>query len=133
MILHPATLAPNAVVDWDQGTRGDPLFDLATLLSYWAEPGDPPAMHDLQQMPTAFPGFPTREAASLRWSALTGRDLSDFRFHRVLALLKLAVIFLQLHALYRRGATADPRYAGFGAVAQGVLGFGRDVAAGRVF
>ena len=35
----------------------------------------------------------------------TGRDLSDFRFHRVLAMLKLAVIFHQLHARYRQGAT----------------------------
>ena len=40
-----------AVVDWDQGTRGDPLFDFATLLSYWVHPDDPPAMHDMAQMP----------------------------------------------------------------------------------
>lgn len=46
-----------ALIDWDMGTRGDPLFDLATLLSYWAEPGDPAALHQLQQMPTAQPGF----------------------------------------------------------------------------
>ncbi|MGI9384745.1 MAG: phosphotransferase family protein, partial [Methyloligellaceae bacterium] len=37
MILEPETLAPVAVLDWDMGTRGDPRFDLATLLSYWAE------------------------------------------------------------------------------------------------
>jgi aminoglycoside phosphotransferase (APT) family kinase protein len=133
IILDPASLRPNAVVDWDQGTRGDPLFDLATLLSYWTEPGDPLAMHELQQMPTAAPGFMTREQAALRWSALTGRDVSDIRFHRVLGIVKLAVIFLQLHALYRRGATTDPRYAGFGALAQGLLAFGCEVAAGRKF
>jgi len=133
LILNPATLQPNAVVDWDQGTRGDPLFDLATLLSYWTEPGDPPAMQDLQQMPTAAPGFLTREQAALRYAALTGRDVSDIRFQRVLGIVKLAVIFLQLHALYRRGATTDPRYAGFGALARGLLEFSRDVAAGRTF
>ena len=133
LILDEATLQPAAVVDWDQGTRGDPLFDLATLLSYWTEPGDPPGMHALQQMPTAAPGFLGREAACLRYAALTGRDVSDFRFHRVLGLLKLAVIFLQLGALSRTGATADPRYAGFAAVGSGVLAFGREVAAGRAF
>ena len=34
-------LQPAAVVDWDQGTRGDGLFDLGTMLSYWTEAGDP--------------------------------------------------------------------------------------------
>lgn len=133
LILDPATLRPNAVVDWDQGTRGDPLFDVATLLSYWTEPGDPPAMHELQQMPTASPGFCTREQAALRWAELTGRDVSDLRFHRVLGIVKLAVIFLQLHALYQRGATTDSRYAGFGTLAHGLLAFGHEVAAGRIF
>lgn len=126
-------LSVAAVVDWDQGTRGDPLFDLGTLLSYWTEAGDPPAMHELRQMPTAAPGFPTREQAAMRYAALTGRDLGDVRFHRVLGILKLGVIFLQLHALHRRGVTSDPRYAGFGALAVGLLEFAGDVAAGRRF
>ena len=132
LILAP-DLSVRAVVDWDQGTRGDPLFDLATLLSYWTEPGDPPAMHDMAQMPTAAPGFPTRQAAADAYARRTGRDLSDFRYHRVLGMMKLGVIFLQLHALHRRGATADPRYAGFGPLAGGLLGFATDVAAGRCF
>jgi len=40
--LDHASLTPRAVVDWDMGTRGDPLFDLATLLSYWPDADDPP-------------------------------------------------------------------------------------------
>ncbi len=132
LILDEQTLTPAAVVDWDQGTRGDPLFDLATLLSYWTEPGDPAAMHALQQMPTAHNGFWTREQAAERYAAVTGRDLSQFRFYRVLGIMKLGVIFLQLGALWQRGA-ADERYASFGAVGAGVLGFGREVTAGRYF
>ncbi len=132
-IILDDALQPAAVVDWDQGTRGDPLFDLGTLLSYWAEPGDPPAMHQLQQMPTTAPGFLTREQAVLRYAALTGRDVSDIRFHRVLGMLKLSVIFLQLHALHTRGVTTDPRYAAFGALAEGLLDVGIDVSAGRLF
>ena len=133
LILDPATLRPVALVDWDQGTRGDPLFDLATLLSYWTEPGDPQAMHDLAQMPTAAPGFWTREQAARHYAAATGRDLSGFRFHRVLGVMKLGVIFLQLHALYRAGATTDPRYRAFGGVGSGVLCFAREIAGGAVF
>jgi len=132
MILDD-TLQPNAVVDWDQGTRGDGLFDLGTMLSYWTEATDPPAMQDLRQMPTAAPGFWTREQAALRYAALTGRDLSDIRFHRVLGIMKLGVIFLQLHALHVRGATADPRYAAFGPLADGLLEFALEVKAGRIF
>ena len=132
MILDDS-LQPNAVVDWDQGTRGDGLFDLGTMLSYWTEATDPPAMQDLRQMPTAAPGFWTREQAALRYAALTGRDLSDIRFHRVLGIMKLGVIFLQLHALHVRGATADPRYATFGPLAGGLLEFALEVKAGRHF
>ncbi len=133
LILDPATLQPAGLVDWDQGTRGDPLFDLATLLSYWTEASDPPAMHALGQMPTAAPGFLTREQAAEAYAARTGRDLAGFRFHRTLGILKLGVIFLQLHALHRTGATSDPRYAGFGPLAHGLLEVAHDVSAGRMF
>ncbi|MFS2013879.1 phosphotransferase family protein [Azospirillum sp. CT11-132] len=133
LILDPERLEPVAILDWDQGTRGDPLFDLATLLSYWTEAGDPPVMHDLAQMPTAGFGFPSRREAAERYAARTGRDLSEFRFHRVLALFKLAVVFQQLHDRYRSGTTSDPRYAGFGAIARGLFDFTHDIAQGRGF
>ncbi|NYZ14399.1 phosphotransferase family protein [Azospirillum sp. RWY-5-1] len=133
LILDPHRLAPVAILDWDQGTRGDPLFDLATLLSYWTEAGDPPAVRALGQMPTAGYGFPSRREAAERYAARTGRDLSGFRFHRVLALFKLAVVFQQLHARHLAGTTTDPRYAGFGELAEAVLDFTHDVSQGRVF
>ncbi len=57
MILDPDDLSPVAVVDWDQGTRGDPLFDFATLLSYWIHADDPSAMHDMEQMPAVEAGL----------------------------------------------------------------------------
>ena len=133
LILDETTLQPNAIVDWDQGTRGDPLFDLATLLSYWAEPSDPAAMHALRQMPTAEPGFMTRTQVVSSYARATGRDVSDFRFHRVLGLVKLGVIFLQLGEQYRTGATADTRYAEFGTIGEGILTFAHGAAMGEVF
>ena len=134
IIVDPCSPAtPLAVLDWDMCTRGDPLFDLATLLSYWVEPGDPEIMRNLKQMPLACDGFLTREALALRYADLTGRDLSDFVFHRVLAMFKLGVVFLQLHGRYRRGQTTDERYAGFRKLAEGILDFTLDIAAARVF
>lgn len=41
LIFSPVTGVPVALIDWDMGTLGDPLLDLATLLSYWVEPSDP--------------------------------------------------------------------------------------------
>lgn len=131
LIVHPETLDPVAIVDWDMGTRGDPLFDLATLLSYWAEPGDPACMHDMKQLPTAAPGFPSRNEVVAAYAKATGTDVSDYPVLRVLAMFKLAVVLLQLDALWRRGAAKGDDYAGLARIAAELLVFASDVARDR--
>ncbi|MDR3538143.1 MAG: phosphotransferase family protein [Acetobacteraceae bacterium] len=133
MILDPADFSPRAVVDWDQGTRGDPLFDFATLLSYWIHTDDPWAMHALAQMPADEACLWPRQKAVAEYARITGRDVSDFLFHRVLAMYKLSVIFLQLGLRYRTGATMDPRYAKLSAIGTGILEFTQEIAQGRAF
>ncbi len=133
MILDPRDLSPVVVVDWDQGTRGDALFDFATLLSYWVHADDPPALHDMAQMPAVEAGLIPRQQALASYAALSGRDVSDFLFHRVLAMYKLGVIFLQLGYRYRSGATTEPRYAGLTAIGTGILEFAHEIAQGRAF
>ncbi|MFN0024354.1 MAG: phosphotransferase, partial [Parvularculaceae bacterium] len=66
LLVNPATLAPRAMIDWDMATRGPRGFDLAVLLSYWIEPGDPPATHALQAVPSLAPGAPTRAGVAAR-------------------------------------------------------------------
>jgi hypothetical protein len=46
-------------------------------------------------------------------------------------MFKLAVVLLQLHALWKRGAARGDDYAGFSRVATDLLEFTKDVAAGR--
>lgn len=133
MILNPADFSPVAVVDWDQGTRGDPLFDFATLLSYWIHADDPWAMHDMAQMPADEACLWPRQRAVEEYARISGRDVSNFLFHRVLAMYKLSVIFLQLGLRYRTGATTDPRYAPLSAIGTGVLEFTHEIAQGRAF
>ncbi len=133
IILDPETFAPRAVVDWDQGTRGDPLFDFATLLSYWIHEDDPWAMHDMEQMPAVEACLCPRQEAVATYARITGRDMSDFLFHRVLAMYKLSVIFLQLGLRYRTGVTQEPRYAPLTAVGTGILEFTHEIAQGRAF
>jgi aminoglycoside phosphotransferase (APT) family kinase protein len=133
MILDPDTFAPRAVVDWDQGTRGDPLFDFATLLSYWIHEDDPWAMHDMEQMPAIEACLCSRQEAVATYARLSGRDMSDFLFHRVLAMYKLSVIFLQLGLRYRSGATQEARYAPLTGIGTGILEFTHELAQGRAF
>lgn len=133
LLLDPVSMAPVAILDWDMGTRGDALFDLATHLSYWTEASDPECMHRLRQMPTARPGFKTRAEAAAAYSRLTGRSLDGFKVYRVLAMFKLGVVFHQLHSRYRTGEVTDPRYAAFDELADGILRFTRDIAADHYF
>ncbi|MNZ42585.1 Phosphotransferase enzyme family protein [compost metagenome] len=133
IILDPQTLKPNAVVDWDMGTRGDAMFDLTTLLSYWSEAGDPDCMQRLEQMPSLNPGFASREAIANAYAAATGRSLADIKPWRVLTMFKLAVVFQQLHSRYVSGETNDPRYVGFGQLGLELHEFTLDVINERVF
>ena len=132
IVLDPKTLAPVAVLDWDMGSRGDPMFDLATLLSYWTQADDPPALHALRQMPTAAKGFASRAEVIAAYAQATGRDVSNIRFYRVLTMFKLAVVFLQLGAQRRRGTSTDPRFAGFDKLAADLMLVAHDIARGRL-
>jgi aminoglycoside phosphotransferase (APT) family kinase protein len=133
VVLDPVTLHPVAVLDWDMGTRGDPLYDLAVLLSYYVEAGDPPAMHAMRQMPSAGPGFPRRGDLVEEYGRRTGYDVSDFPFRRVLAMVRTAVVFKQLHRRWLTGGTRDAKFAAFGGIAEGLIAFAHEIARGRAF
>jgi len=127
MILDGATLAPAAVIDWEMGTRGDPLWDLAVLLSYWAEPGDPDCIHRLRQMPTLAPGFWRRREVIDAYRRLSARAIGDFTFYRVLALFRSAVVLLQLFDRWRRDPGPNARCAGFDALGRELLDYALDI------
>lgn len=129
LLLARGSVRPVALVDWDMATRGDALFDLGTLLSYWSEPDDPPCMLRLKQMPTALPGFPGRSRMAAAYAAASGRSVDDVEAFRALCLLKLAVVFLQLHQRWRSGDLGDDRYAGFEALGLELLDYTHSVAA----
>jgi aminoglycoside phosphotransferase (APT) family kinase protein len=123
IVLASHSLKPIALLDWDMGTLGDPLFDVATLLSYWAEPDDHPAMLALGQMPTAYPGFPTRAQVLDRYAQKSGISVREFDYYRILALFKLCVVFQQLLVRFQRGDSKDPRGATFPALIAGLIDF----------
>jgi aminoglycoside phosphotransferase (APT) family kinase protein len=131
MILEPTTLAPVAVIDWDMGTRGDPLWDLAVLLSYWAEPEDPPCIHRIRQMPTAQPGFLRRHEVLDSYQQLSGRTVEDFTFYRVLSVFRSAIVFLQLFDRYRRDPKRNKGCAEFDTLGRELIDYAFEIASGR--
>ncbi|MBA9005372.1 phosphotransferase family protein [Thermomonospora cellulosilytica] len=78
-----------AIVDWEMAALGDPLVDLAWILTAWREEGDPPGS-DPQLQP--WDGMPSRAELVAHYAGLTGRDVSDFRWFQVLACFRLAAL-----------------------------------------
>ena len=111
-------LEPVAIIDWDQATRGHPLFDLATLLSYWTLTEDTFNMQLIKQMPSASSGFMSRIEALNLYQKLSGRNIKDFKWIYALSLLKLGVVFQQLYAQFLRGTIKEDKYKTFNIIAE---------------
>jgi aminoglycoside phosphotransferase (APT) family kinase protein len=100
-----------AIFDWDMATLGDPLVDLATLLSYWPDPADSPERR------RGFPGFarlgpPTRAEVVQRYAERTQIDLSWMAWYEAFALWKTAVVYQQLYKRLKSGNSPDRRAVG---------------------
>ena len=121
LLVDPVTMAPRAMIDWDMATRGPRGFDLAVLLSYWIEPGDPVAVHGLNAVPSLTPGWPDRAEIAARYRQLGGDDAGDLPWPVALARLRLAVAWMQLYRKWQRGEMAGDRYAGFETLALAIL------------
>jgi aminoglycoside phosphotransferase (APT) family kinase protein len=104
-----------AVLDWEMATIGDPLFDLAVSLSYWAGADDPEELRTALPTVTMLPGFIRREEFMRIYAHKSGRDLSEMHFYIILAYFKMAVIIQQIYVRWWRGQTQDERFAAYGA------------------
>ena len=106
-----------AVLDWEICTLGDPMADVGLLMVYWNEASD--GEQALLTAPTAVPGFPTRAEMLDRYTARSGRDLSQLDFYVAFAYWKLACIIEGVYSRYAEGAMGKPA-AGFEAFEQQV-------------
>lgn len=78
-----------ATLDWELSTLGDPLADMGSLLTYWAEPGETvPGDY----APSILAGCPSRAEMTQLYLDLTGRDPAALQFWHALGLWKLAII-----------------------------------------
>jgi aminoglycoside phosphotransferase (APT) family kinase protein len=100
MIGPDATVA--AVFDWELGTLGDPLADLAALLTYWGRPDD--EFLALPGTPTVVEGFPDRPELAARYGATSDLDLEPLPYYVAFAHWRLACILEGVYARFRSGA-----------------------------
>ena len=111
LILNPEKLADiRAVLDWEMCTVGDPLMDVGTALSYWAEADDGAFERSFNL--TWLPGNLTRQQFVDRYAERSGRDLSNILYYYVFGLFKNAVVMQQIYARWKKGLTQDARFAG---------------------
>ena len=111
-----------AVVDWEMATLGDPLTDVALLLTYQrlAEADVSGAVSTASEAV----GFPSRDELCDRYAVRTGRDLGRLGWHEALACFKLAVILEGIHYRHVHGQTVGEGFAGIGAMVEPLLGMG---------
>ncbi|MGB3708880.1 phosphotransferase family protein [Gordonia sp. (in: high G+C Gram-positive bacteria)] len=105
--------AVRAVLDWEMATIGDSLTDLALMCVYHRLGAAGGGVTDV----AVAPGFLTENEIVTRYSAATGRDLSDFGFYIAFGCFKLAGIVEGIHYRYVNGQTVG---AGFADVGEGV-------------
>ena len=90
-----------AIVDWEMCTVGDPLLDLAWMLSLWHEPG-----HQTDLLDSALSqagGVATPDELINRYAEQGTRDVSELDWYRVLACFKLGIVLEGTYARSRAG------------------------------
>jgi len=101
VMLAPDAPKVAAIVDWELSTLGDPLLDLAWMLTAWAEPDDPPGR--LSQL-SPWEAMPARSELIAHYGELSGRDMSVMPWYFVLACYKLGIL---LEGTYARACAGQ--------------------------
>lgn len=112
VLMGPDDL-PAAVIDWEMATLGDPLLDLALMLTYQrrarfmaADESTDPATYDV----TLAPGYLNEEEIIALYEKVSGKSLTGFGFHLGLACFKLAGISEGVRYRHLNGQTAGATY-----------------------
>jgi aminoglycoside phosphotransferase (APT) family kinase protein len=108
LMVEPSSPSPvAAVLDWEMSTLGDPLTDLAHLLVYWNRTRGR-LTHESQTIAEQ-PGFMTSAQLADRYSARTGRDLSNLSFYLAFEHWRAAIIKEAIYIRARDGHHTGPR------------------------
>jgi aminoglycoside phosphotransferase (APT) family kinase protein len=107
MFEHGAPAKLAAIVDWEMGTVGDPKIDLAWALGAWPEDTNTPEAN-AGYVPLG--GMAGQSELLDYYSKLSGRQVDDFDYYKILGRWKLAIVLEQ--GFQRAGE--DPTLQAFG-------------------
>ena len=111
----------SAVLDWEMSTLGDPLTDLALMITY-----DRLArmrLHGLSDA-SAAPGFLDESEVVSRYVEATGSEVAQLPFYLGLAAYKLAAILEGIHFRYLGGQTVGDGFDTIGDAVPTILDVG---------
>jgi aminoglycoside phosphotransferase (APT) family kinase protein len=94
---------PTAVLDWEMATLGDPLSDLALMLTYHRLAAS--SAGTAVTNASLAPGFLSEEEIAARYARGSSRDLARFGFYLGLAAYKLAAILEGIQYRFLHGQT----------------------------
>jgi aminoglycoside phosphotransferase (APT) family kinase protein len=94
-------------------TIGDPLMDVGTALSYWAQADDGGVFQSGLFGITTKPGMPPRTQIAARYFERSGRRTEHLVFFYAFGLFKTAVVAQQIYYRFAQGLTKDARFAAF--------------------
>jgi aminoglycoside phosphotransferase (APT) family kinase protein len=114
----PALLA---VVDWEMATIGDPLVDLAWAMIFQPGPGATMALGMSGRDSFTVERVPAVGDLIHRYTARSGRGVSDIGWYHVFARWKLAIVLEGTYAKHLRGESDNPTHAFFGGAADRAL------------
>ncbi|MEZ5166471.1 MAG: phosphotransferase family protein [Acidimicrobiales bacterium] len=112
MFHHGAPARMAAIVDWEMGTVGDPLLDLAWVVMGW-----PDADEDRSRSGYVdYTGMPDRADLLERYATVSGRPVDEIDYYVILARYKMAIVLEGGYARYVQGGADNPKMAAFGDV-----------------
>jgi aminoglycoside phosphotransferase (APT) family kinase protein len=110
MFRHGAPARLAAVVDFEMGTIGDPLLDLAWVLMPWANADEDRSSKSYID----YDGLPDREDLLEYYASHTGRPVDEIDYYLVLGNFKMAIVLEGGYARMLTGDSDNPNAKYFG-------------------